>query len=187
MTDRIEQVASDLAQTAKDVKATFTPLTVEQLNWKPAGKSWSVAQCLDHLMTTHGLFFPLLARLHNGGVAPTFWERNSPFSSFFGRFLIKRLDPACQPKMKTTAKGQPSASEIDGGIIERYCEHQHELIGHFRGLPPDLDLKKTILTSPLLAAITYSLDDWMTIAVIHGQRHHLQAKRVAESDNFPRS
>ena len=183
----ISTICTGLQKTADDVEAAFGNLSVEQLNWKPSAKRWSVAQCLDHLITTHGLFLPVLARFDNGKLRPTFWERVSPFSGFFGRFLIKGLDPANPKKMKTTSRGQPSASEIDSGVVDKYREHQRQLVDHIRRLPAGLDLKKTMVTSPMLAFFTYSLDDWLTIAVIHGERHILQARRVTETEGFPRS
>src|SRR5688572_20924126 len=104
MRDRIEQVTSELQKTANDAKETFGSLSVEQLNWKPAEKSWSIAQCFDHLITTHSLYFPLFEKLSKGNGEQTFWESYSPLSGFFGRFLIKSLRPENQKKMKTTKK-----------------------------------------------------------------------------------
>jgi hypothetical protein len=61
------------------------------------------------------------------------------------------------------------------------------MIEHLRKLPPDLDPAKTIVTSPLMGLVTYSLDDCYTILAVHGPRHFNQAKRVMETDGFPKS
>ena len=187
MDDRIKGITTDLGQVATDAKAMFGRLSVDELNWKPAEKSWSIAQCFDHLITTHSLYFPIFEQLTNGGVQLSFWENYSPLSGFFGRFLIKSLDPKNEKKMKTTAKAQPVASEIDGGIIKRFAEHQDDMIRHLRNLPGEIDLKNTIITSPLLSFVTYSLDDYFTIIVVHCQRHFGQALRVTETSGFPRT
>ena len=186
MGERIEQVTAELQKSADDAQSTFGSLSKVQLNWKPSEKSWSIAQCFDHLITTHTLYFPLFEKLANGNVKQTSWENYSPLSGFFGRFLIKSLRPENVKKMKTTAKAYPSASEIDGDIIERYNEHQNQLIEHLRKLPADIDPAKTIVTSPLAGFVTYSLDDCYTILAVHGPRHFNQAKRVMESEGFPR-
>lgn len=178
-------VTSDLKEVADDAMTTFGSLNAEQLNWKPAEKSWSVAQCFDHLITPHCLYFPVLERLASGDAQQTFWERNSPLSGFFGRFLIKGLDPKNQKKMKTTSKAFPSASEIGGDIMERFAEHQNRMINALQKLPTDIDPAKTIITSPPLGVVTYSLDDTFTILVVHCRRHFGQAKRVTEADAFP--
>jgi hypothetical protein len=60
------------------------------------------------------------------------------------------------------------------------------LIAHYRGIPHSLDRERTIVTSPLLRWVTYSLDDCLTILVVHEKRHFLQARRVMEVGGFPK-
>ena len=187
MKNDVSKVCSDLQKVADDARSTFGSLLAAQLNWKPAEKKWSIAQCFDHLVTTHSLYFPLFERLAAGDEKSTFWESYSPLSGFFGSYLIKSLRPENVKKIKTTAKAQPSASEIGGDIIDRYADHQGQMIEHLRKLPPDIDAAKTIVTSPLAGFVTYSLDDCYTILAVHGPRHFNQAKRVMETSGFPES
>jgi DinB superfamily len=185
MDGRADIVISQLKEVAVDASKTFGGLTGEQLNWKPGEKSWSVAQCFDHLITTHSLYFPLFERLAAGGYKQGFLERIRPLSGFFGRFLIKSMRPENPKKMKTTAKAEPSKSEIGDDIIERYAEHQRQMIEHIKSVPAEIDAVRTIITSPLLGVVTYSLVDTYTILAVHSQRHLGQAKRVTEADGFP--
>lgn len=185
MKERINFVTAELQKTADDATATFGSLNAAQLNWKPAEKSWSVAQCFDHLITVHGMYFPLFERLASGNTRQSFWEKTSPLSGFFGRFLIKAVRPENTKKVKTTSKAQPSTSEIDGGIIKRFTEHQDQMIEHLERLPADIEPTKTMITSPLLGFVTYSLDDCFTVLETHCKRHFGQAKRVTETAGFP--
>jgi hypothetical protein len=82
--------------------------------------------------------------------------------------------------MKTSKIAYPSASEIDGTIVEKFKDHNRELGEHLANISPEVNLK-TIITSPLAGFVTYSLDDCLTILVVHERRHLLQAKRVMES------
>ena len=185
MSERVEQVTNELKKSADDAKATFGSLSVEQLNWKPAPKSWSIAQCFDHLITTHSLYFPLFEKLANGNAKQTFWESYSPLSGFFGRFLIKSLRPENVKPMKTTSKAQPSSSDITGDIIDRYVKNQDQLIEAIGKIPSNIDPRKMMITSPLMGLVTYSLDDCYEIIAVHGPRHFNQAKRVMENEAFP--
>lgn len=180
MTERIENVITELEAVAEAARVSFGGLSAEQLNRKPSEKEWSAAQCFDHVIVTHGLYFPLLERFATGEVLPTFWERMSPFSGFFGRYLLRSLDPKSTKKVKTAKKAFPSASEIDGGIIDRFYEHQQQLAARLREIPADIDPKKAIITSPLMPLVTYSLDDTFSMFVVHCQRHFDQAVRAAE-------
>ena len=183
---RVENVVSELSKVADDAKSAFGGFSVEQLNWKPDEKSWSVAQCFDHLIVMHTLYFPIFDKLIAGDAKPTFWERYSPLSGFFGGFLIKNLDPKNLKKMRTTAKAFPSASAIGGDIIERFGDHQRQFAEYVQRLPAGIDPAKTIITSPLLGIVTYSLEDSLIFVPMHCQRHFDQAKRVTETDGFPK-
>ena len=185
MDERVDNVTSELQKVSDDARDSFGGLSVEQLNWKPAEKSWSVAQCLDHLITTHSLYFPLFEQLADGSFRTSFLEKYSPLSGFFGRFLIRSLSPDNRKTMKTTGRAQPSASDLDGGLVGRFEEHQHQIVEHLRRLPNDIDPARTIITSPLLGLVTYSLDDCFMIMIVHCHRHLGQAKRVTETAGFP--
>ena len=186
MEERIDSLCTELQKTSDAATAAFGSFSAAQLNWKPAEKSWGVAQCFDHLITTHSMYFPLFQRMAEGTVKPTLWERSSPLSGFFGRFLINAVRPENPKKVKTTSKAQPAASEIDAGIIKRFAEHQAQMIRYLRKLPTDMDPARTIITSPLLGFVTYSLDDCFTVLETHCKRHFGQAKRVTETEGFPK-
>ena len=177
--DRTKSVITELESISEDARAAFGHLTGEQLNWRPDAKSWSVAQCLDHLITINTLYFPIFERMKSGPRENTFWEKYSPLSGFFGRYLIKALGPENPKKTKTSKIAYPSASEIEDTIVERFREHNRELGSRIANISSTVDLK-TVITSPLAGFVTYSLDDCLTILVVHERRHVLQAKRVIE-------
>ncbi|HMQ05411.1 MAG TPA: DinB family protein [Pyrinomonadaceae bacterium] len=185
MDTSIDKTCSDLAAVANAATEAFGNLSAEQLNWKPSEKQWSIAQCFDHLITTHSLYAKDLDRLASGDTKMSFWERYSPLSGFFGRFLIKGLDPKNTKKMTTTAKASPAKSEIGVDIIERFSAHQDDLAEQIRRASEKVDPEKQIVTSPLLWIVTYSLADALTFIPMHCERHFDQAKRVMANEGFP--
>ncbi len=178
MNNHIQSTIVELSRQAEAAKTQFGGLSPDQLNWKPAADSWSIAQCFDHLIVTHRQYFPVLEAMAQSRYSPSFWTRISPFSGLFGRLLIKTTHPDNAKKAKTSPKAYPSESTIDADILEQYTKHQQELADRLNKLPANIDLKKTIIPSPLLEAITYSLDDCLTIFEVHGRRHFNQARRV---------
>jgi len=184
MDDRLDKTAAELQAIAEEAAATFGGLSRDQLNWKPATHSWSIAQCFDHLITMNKLYFPVFERMRSGQVTNTFWEKHSPLSGFFGRYLIKVTSPDHPKKVKTSKKAYPSASDLGSDVIGRFGEHQHELAERIRQVSPKIDLKKTIITSPLLGFVTYSLSDTLTLLTVHERRHFEQARRVMNSEAF---
>jgi len=185
MDERITQITSDLKQVADDAQATFGGLTSEQVNWKPAENSWSVGQCFDHIIKTNAEFYPEFEKLASGTRKNSFFERYSPFSGFFGRFLINAVTVDSK-KTKAPSKRVVPPSDIGGDIINRFSLHIDDLNKRVESCS-SVNRTETIVTSPFLGVFTYSLEDAYTVLVEHTRRHFRQAKRVTEAEGFPKA
>lgn len=183
MDERIKSIISDMNAVAEDANATFGALSNDQLNWKPGEKSWSVAQCLDHLIKTNEQFYPEFAKLATGNRKNSFIENYSPLTGWAGRFLIKAVSEDSK-KAKAPSKAIVPPSDLDAGIVDKFAEHIADVNQKIEAVA-DVDRKKTVVTSPFLAIFTYALDDAYTVLVEHSKRHMRQAKRVMDADGFP--
>ena len=184
MAERINFVTTEMQKIADDARASFSSLTETQLNWKPAEKSWSVGQCLDHIVKTNEQFYPEFERLASGNRKNSFWENWSPFSGMGGRFLINAVSEDSK-KAKAPSKSIVPPSEIESDIVAQFTE-QISAVNKKVKACSGVDLKKTVVTSPFLAVFTYKFDDALTVLVEHSKRHIRQAKRVMEADGFPK-
>ena len=164
-----------------DVRSTFGMLAPEQLNWKPSETEWSVAQCLDHLIKTNSEMLPAIdAKI--AGAPNTFWEKWSPLTGYFGRFLVNSL-PVDKKKFKVPSKSIAPPSSIPGDIVDRFADNQSVVIEKIVALD-GLDWERIVVTSPFMGLMTYRLSDGITILVEHEKRHVRQAKRVMEREGF---
>ena len=168
---------------AAEAKSTFGRLTPTQLNWKPSAERWSVAQCFEHLLTSNKGFFPRVEGVI-AGIKPTFWQRMPVLPGLAGRLLIKSLDPKSTRKIKAPAKFQPAQSDISASVIDDFADQQAKIVEKMKATE-HLNLEKIIITSPVAAAITYSMMDAYRIIVVHDRRHFEQARRVTEEPAFP--
>ena len=169
---------------AADTTSAFGRLTPAQLNWKPSAERWSVAQCFDHLITSNKGYLPIIDAVL-AGRKQTFWERVPLVPGLGGKLLIKSLDPASTRKLKAPKNFQPAESDIDAAVISNFVAQQTKIVEKMKATA-HLDLEKIVITSPALAAITYSLMDAYRIIVVHEHRHFQQAKRVTEEPAFPK-
>jgi hypothetical protein len=185
MDERISQITAALTQVADEARATFGGLTTEQLNWKPAEKSWSVGQCIEHIIKTNEQFYPEFEKLATGKRKNGFIENYSPLTGFFGRFLIRAVSEDSK-KAKAPSKKIVPPSDISGDVIERFAAHIGEVNNKVEACSA-ADRRKTVVTSPFLVIFTYTLEDAYTVLVEHTKRHVRQAKRVTMSEGFPRS
>lgn len=183
MDERINYVTAEMQKAADDASATFGHLSADQLNWKPAENSWSVGQCLDHIIKTNEQFYPEFAKLASGSRRNTFLENWSPLTGFFGRFLIKAVSEDSK-KAKAPSKSIVPPSDIEADIVDRFANHIGEVNEKVMACAA-ADRVKTVVTSPFLVVFTYTLDDAYTVLVEHTKRHIRQAKRVMEANGFP--
>jgi hypothetical protein len=181
----LSQIFDEAEAIAGDAKTLFGRLNSQQLNWKPAADSWSVAQCIDHLITINREYYPVFDRIRNGGYRKTLLHRIPFLPAVFGRLMIKVLSPNSHQKFKAPAVAQPSSSAIDPNIVERFVANQREMLAKMRSLE-DRNPAGTIITSPFASVVVYSLLDTFRLLVAHERRHFAQAQRVMEVDGFPR-
>ena len=168
---------------AAETKSTFGGLTPAQLNWKPSAERWSVAQCFDHLLTSNKGYFPTIEGVI-AGIKPTFWQRMPVLPGLAARLLIKSLDPKSTRRIRAPQKFQPAQSDISSSVLDDFVDQQAKMVEKMKATE-HLNLEKIIITSPVAAAVTYSLMDAYRIIVVHERRHFEQARRVTEETAFP--
>ncbi len=174
----------ELGAVTEDARRVFGRLSAAQLNWKPSPERWSVGQCFDHLIRTNRTFFADMEKIAAGTHKASLWGRVSPLSGFFGRLILKALDPEKGRKTKAPRVFHPASSDVAADIIERFAGHQRELVERMRATA-GVDLARTIVTSPVTAVATYSLLDAYRIVVAHERKHFEQARRVTGAEGFP--
>lgn len=179
----IESKVLELDQITNDVRDVFGGLSSEQINWKPAAESWSVGQCLDHLILSNAETMPALDAVI-AGKKPSFWERYSPFTGFIGRFMIKSIKSDAK-KFKAPSEAIVPPSEIDADIVDKFAGSQAKVIEKIKAMGT-VDGDTTVVTSPFMRLMTYKLSDGFMIMVEHERRHIRQAKRVMGTAGFPR-
>ena len=180
----VGRLVEQLGEVAGEARREFGRLSAAQVNWKPGPGRWSVGQCFEHLIKTNGGFVTVLERIARGEHRPGAWERWSPLSGFFGRMIERSLSREGGRKYKAPAKLVPAASGVEPEIVERFAAHQRELAEQMRRVA-HVNLKKTVVTSPVSGFVTYSLLDAFRIVLAHERRHLRQARRVTETPGFP--
>ena len=180
----IDGLVAELRAVGEEASKLFGRLSPAQLNWKPSAGQWSVGQCFDHLVVTNSCFFPDMRKVAAGEYKSSLWGRVSPLSGFFGRLILKALDPEKGRKTKAPRVFEPARSDVDAGVIARFVQHQSEVADLMRATG-GADLRGLQVTSPVSPVATYSLLDAYRIVVAHERKHFEQARRVTQSEGFP--
>jgi uncharacterized damage-inducible protein DinB len=181
----IKELLQKGREAKEKVSAEFSNISAEQLNWQASRVSWSIAQCLDHLIASHSVYFSRLKKITEGNFKMDFWEKYSPFTKILGNIMKDQLQEQVKRKMKAPKKIQP-ASKATLEIIEQYHRSIDQFLAYISKCDT-IDIDKTIITSPLVSMITYSLRDALKFLVTHEHRHINQAIRVKRNSDFPKS
>ena len=180
----VEGLVRELEAVGREAREVFGRLSAAQLNWKQSAERWSVGQCFDHLITTNRSFFPDMERVASGKHQNTLWANVSPFSGFFARYILGALDPVKGRKIKAPRAFLPAESGVDAEVIGRFEGNLSEVSARMRATG-GVDLRRTVISSPAMGLVTYSLLDAYRIFVAHARSHFGQARRVTEAEGFP--
>ncbi|HYG49995.1 MAG TPA: DinB family protein [Flavobacteriales bacterium] len=182
----IEQKLQKGEQAREKAEHYFSGLSPVQLNWKPTMQNWSIAECLDHLVISDALYFNDLEKIAGGTYKMTWWQKNSPLSSLWGKSLKKQLQETVNRKMKAPKIIKPSASVKPHDILEIYLKNLDCFLKLIT-MCKNCELDKTIITSPISNVVTYSLRDAFEFLINHEHRHLNQALWVKNREEFPKT
>ena len=184
--DLLQTLASETEKVNREARQLVADLADAQLNWRPAPKEWSIAQCLEHLAVTGEKFDQDFAKALARG------REKRPASgavryrpTILGGWLVKQLSPEARRKMPAPKVFRPSESSAIKGALERFLIEQEKFLG-FVSDARGIDYNRTRLRSPVTPFMRYSLADALVMTVVHGQRHLAQARRVREMAEFPK-
>jgi hypothetical protein len=178
----LADVAVALEEHARDAQATFGHLDARQLNWRPDATQWSIAQCCEHLLAANGLMMRAAEEALSGR-RRTLWQRMPVLPGVLGRALIRSQSPGGTRKFSASAKARPTSRDVDAAIIRRFVDQHRDAVARARSLD-EREAARTIMISPFVRVITYSvLDGWRLIAA-HDRRHLEQARRILRCPDF---
>lgn len=182
--EMLRDTEAQLDRINEKARALAGHLSAEQLHWQPPGGGWSVAQVFEHLAASNESYLiripEVLQRAHTAGGAPNgvIWK-----PSFFGKLLIRSLEPSSTRSMPAPKIWRPTHTRPDGAL-ERFIRSQEQLAA----LIPtarEVDLTRTRVASPASRLVRVNLGDVFRILVVHGQRHLGQVRRVMGEEGFP--
>jgi hypothetical protein len=177
-------VRTELEAIGVEADAAFGRLDPRQLNWKPEASRWSVAQCLEHLLTANRHMVEMADQALDGTRRRTLWQRLPGWPRVLGRMLVRSQSPDTTRRFKAPGKAQPAASAIDAAIVGRFVDQQRALIAKLDAAAAR-DLAGVVMASPFLGVVTYSVLDGWRLIVAHERRHVQQAGRVLATPGFP--
>lgn len=175
--DELYRTVAEAAQrTLPDYQALYQGLTLEQLNWKPDAKRWSIGQVLDHLYLQEKIYPPrILAACQTVGPRPA----GATFrSGLLGGYLTRLVAPGGKP-VPTVKPLEPRASQYDWAIVEKWERLQADFLRALEAAA-DRDLRPACIPWAVTKLVRFRLGDILLLEVAHKQRHLEQIVRLKQ-------
>ena len=178
-------LSEKLEKQIEEVRSFVNAFNPQQLNWKPDEKSWSMAQCLDHIIISDQQYFAGIKRAIELTSSSQLTEKKPFRPSLFGRWFAHMMKPGSFFKFKTFPVFQPSARTEGKKVLEDFVRHEQELLVLIKKCD-GWDIQSVKLRSPVHSFFKFSLGECFAVLVNHQMRHLVQAKRISESAGFPK-
>ena len=171
----LQSVTELLDRSSGRARALADALDDEQRLWRPKPKSWGVADCFEHLITTGDEYHPRIRHAIDRGPEPDPEPTYAPRP--FQRFFIHMAGPDTSVRLPAPKRFIPPPPRPDAP--ERFLEQQEELAVLVLAAA-QVDLRKTRFASPVTPLLRLSLGEGLDLLVKHQQRHLSQAENAAE-------
>jgi hypothetical protein len=112
------------------------------------------------------------------------WQRLPFVPRLFGQALIRSQAPGTTRRYTAPTQARPTTSDILRDIIEHFVDQQYAAAKWVQTLD-SRDVVRTVMISPFIRYVTYSVLDGCRLVVAHDHRHFEQARRVTLSPDFP--
>ena len=166
-------------QTLQKLERQVLGLNKEQIHFKPTEESWSISQCLEHIILTENMIFGMIKEYMGKPINPQDRAKIKFSDKEIMEKVVDRSEKYKAPEMLIT-KGKydnPHTAILD-------LKLQREGIFSFIKNTPVEELRNRINESPAGATDAYQS---LLFLAGHTQRHTLQIEEIKRSPNFPNS
>jgi DinB superfamily len=173
----IEEEIEDIVKLNEKFSSAFSQIDVEKMDWKPDPQTWSINECLDHIVQSNKKYYDIFDSIESGTYNGGKWVHFPILPRLMGKMVVKAVSPNYKGKSKTFPIFFPLKSSYGKNNTPELLEENKILIEKFKKCKEKF-LDKVIVASPVNSFITYSLRDCIKILVEHEKRHYNQAMNL---------
>jgi len=180
------QLSDDFTDLDQQYSALYRACSREQLLWRPANSSWSIAECIEHVaMSISQYLEPIRAAIAKG--CPPATEQTYAFvaGGWFSSAFLKRIGPNVGSKFKAPGKLRPLSLDPEKAFAN--LRREHEEVQRLLAETAQLELNRIRFRNPFIPLLRFTVATGFLVMAAHGRRHLLQAERVTQANGFPQS
>lgn len=182
--DDLANLRRQIEDNRRSAEGLVRDLTEAQLQWRPDERSWSIAQCLDHLAVANRAYLgPMrqaLAEARRRGST----RRGSIRPGWFSRWFIQTMEPPPRRKLPAPRKIVPALGKNGGEVKRDFFAAQSETLELLKEAA-ETDLNRTRFVNPFFPLLRFTVGTGFLVITAHERRHLWQAERIRQRPGFP--
>jgi DinB superfamily len=166
----------------RDARALVSGLTELSGAWRPDAKSWSVAECLDHLAIANREYLRAMQPAAERTLMQGRRRRGPARPGVIGRWFVRTLEPPVTSRFKRAApeRIRPRRAPSLGDSLGQF-RASHDEVRAFLRRYADIDLAGARFPNPFVRGVRFSLATGLHVIAAHERRHLWQARRVRQA------
>ena len=176
------RLVSELEDADRRARSVAGELTPEQLNWRAAPGTWSVGQCLEHLLHANEVYLPAISAALTGQPPSAVGEIR--FGWFSRWFIRNYIAPNPQGNRARAPQKIAPAVEVQADILARFLRSNQAARDLVRRAA-DYDVNAIRFRNPFVPLLRFTVGTGLEITAKHESRHLLQAEKVRRTAGFP--
>jgi len=176
----LEQIDHEMGACDDQVRRLCEGLSPEELCWRPAPKSWSIAENLVHLRITTEVFAPAAERAIRAAREKDLLSQGPFPLGRMDRFFIWYVEPPPLMRLPAPKPLKPPLEESTAeGALQEFLDSQELMIRQIHSAN-GVDLRRARVISPIASYIRMSLLAFFKVHPGHERRHLWQMAKVRE-------
>lgn len=180
----VARYVEELDAVSERVDRLVRVLSVDQLAWRPSDRSWSVGECVDHLVRAGHLWAAACERASaRGRASGRFGE--PPFRlGLVGAAFVRLMEPPARARFRAPRRMRPERPLDAHATLDAFEAAQRRLVETARAAE-GLDLSGVIVHTPSSPFLWLNLAASFAAVAAHERRHVWQAEGIMDSPGFP--
>jgi len=174
-TDR-DRVIAELTESRQQFLDSVAGLSAAQWAFKPDEKTWSIAECAEHIAISEDLIFGNVSKMMQGPAEPD--KKSAVTDDFILKAVVDRSHKFQAPEVLKPTHRFATTQEI----IDHFKQSRERTIAYVRDTQDDL--RAHFGDHPVLK--TLDGYQWILLLSSHSRRHTAQLNEVKTNPDFPK-
>ena len=175
--DDLAAILRGLEESDHEARSLIAELDEERFNQRPDERSWSVAQCLDHLNVANRLYLEAMWNAVEAARSKNAARRGPIQPGIIESWFIRSMGPQPRRRLPAPRKIVPAARKSRAEVEEEWTRIQAQLRALLHEAAP-LDLNRTRFVNPFVPLVRFSVGTGFLVIETHERRHLWQARQV---------